>query len=278
MVPASQIASSDGAIMTRSDVTKPTKIALFANHLVGLEVATFLAERSSCDLVSALYLTGDQSEIEKSIVEALNIPRDNVFIGRDVITQSEHIEWFQNQKFDVIICVYWPWLLKHEIYSVVEKTINFHPALLPINRGWFPHVHSLIDGSKTGVTLHKIEDGADTGQIWAQKEVEIQSTDTAKELYLRLQKEILDLFKDKWDDLKNNMICSVPQDESMAVYHAKNEIENLDNIELSQAYIAKDLIDRIRARSFGNKGFAYFEENGEKIFVKLSLSTSSNFD
>ena len=66
-----------------------------------------------------------------------------------------------------------------EIFSSVETTVNFHPALLPINRGWFPHVHSLIDGSKAGVTLHQIAEGADTGLIWVQEEEKIISTDTA---------------------------------------------------------------------------------------------------
>ncbi|RBB93134.1 formyl transferase, partial [Pseudomonas sp. MWU12-2115] len=46
--------------------------------------------------------------------------------------------------------------------------------------------------------MHKIEDGADTGAIWAQKEIPIQALDTAKDIYDKLQFEIVDLFKEKW--------------------------------------------------------------------------------
>ena len=261
-----------------ADAVSPTRIALFANHAPGLEVAAFLAKRSKHDQVCALYVTGEKPENDKRIIETLNLEENKVFVGHEAILQPEHIEWFKNQKFDVIICVYWPWLLKNEIYKSATKTINFHPALLPVNRGWFPHVHSLIDGSKTGVTLHKIEEEADTGPIWAQKEVEIKPTDTAKEIYNRLQQEIVDLFVDKWDQLKNNEIEATPQDESSAIYHAKNEINDLDLIELSKNYSARDLINLIRARSFGNLGFAYYEENGKKIFLKLSLSETTKFE
>jgi len=257
---------------------KPTKIALFANYYPGLAVAKFLAERFPEDQIGALYLTGEQPENEQRIIESLNIENEKVFTGRDAIMKAENIEWFKNQKFDVIICVYWPWLLKDEVFTSAAKTINFHPAFLPINRGWFPHVHSLIDGSKTGVTLHKIEDGADTGPIWAQKEVEIQSTDTAKEIYDRLQNEMVNLFRDKWDEIRDNKLKAVPQNESVAVYHAKSEIETLDKIEITQNYKAEDLINKIRARSFGNRGFAYYEVNGQKIYIKLNLATSSTFE
>jgi len=256
----------------------PTRIALFASHTPGLEVATFLAERAQHDQVCALYVTGEQPENDKSIIDTLNLEKEKVFIGHEAIMHPEHIEWFKNQKFDVIVCVYWPWLLKDEIYTSASKTINFHPALLPVNRGWFPHVHSLIDGSKTGVTLHKIEEAADTGAIWAQKEVEIKPTDTAKEIYNRLQREIVDLFIDKWDEIKNNELDATSQDESSAIYHAKTEINDLDHIELSKNYSARDLINKLRARSFGNLGFAYYEVNGKKIFLKISLSETTRFE
>ena len=36
------------------------------------------------------------------------------------------------------------------------RVINVHPALLPVNRGWYTHVHSILDGTPTGVTLHAV--------------------------------------------------------------------------------------------------------------------------
>ena len=253
------------------------KIALFANHAPGLHIAQYLATCATTDTISALYLSGEQNENDQKIAAALNIPKDRVFTGRDILKDPEHVQWFRSQDFDAIVTVYWPWLLDKEVFSASPITINFHPALLPINRGWFPHVHSLIDGSKTGVTLHKIEDGADTGAIWAQKEVPIQALDTAKDIYDKLQFEIVALFKEKWEDIKQGKIIPTLQDESQAVYHSKKEIEGLDLVELEKHYLAKDLINKLKARTFGSRGFAYYEENGEKIYIKISLSRTSKF-
>lgn len=253
-------------------------IALFANHLPGVDIAKFFAERRAGDRVVALYVPGEQPDNDRKIIEALNLDQASVFTGPEVIKSREHVEWFRDQKFDAIICVYWPWLLREEIFSAAPVTINFHPALLPINRGWFPHVHSLIDGSKTGVTIHKIAAGADAGDVWAQREVPIRPTDTAKDIYDRLQLEIVELFKATWDAIRDGEIEATPQDETLATYHSKKELQTLDFIEIDQSFKARDLINRLRARTFGSRGFAYYEENGEKVFVKISLSKSNTFD
>lgn len=253
------------------------KIALFANHRPGLEIARFFASQA-IDQVGALYLTGENPENDKRIIDTLSPHSNLIFNGPEVIKEADHIKWFQEQKFDAIICIYWPWLLRPEIYKAAPISVNFHPALLPINRGWFPHVHSLIDGSKAGVTIHRIEDGADTGAIWAQKEIKILPTETAKDIYDRLQDEIVQLFELNWGKIKSGEVQPFSQDESKAIYHAKREIESLDLIDPEKVYKARDLINLLRARSFGSRGFAYLQEGNEKTYLKLSLSKSSKFD
>ncbi len=259
-------------------IYEPNYIALFANHMPGLKVAEFLSKCAPHDQIKALYLTGENIDFDESIIQATGISRDKVFTGPNEIKNQAHLDWLKKQDIDTIICVYWPWLLNENAFTLAKKTINFHPALLPVNRGWFPHVHSLIDGSKTGVTLHQIEKGADTGDIWAQKEVCILATDTAKDIYDRLQSEIVKLFEEKWYDIKIGKIKASPQNHIAATYHSKNEIEALDRIDLNATLKAKDLLNRLKARTFGNRGFAFFEENGEKIYVNIKLSKTNKFE
>ena len=135
--------------------------------------------------------------------------------------------------------------------------MNFHPALLPVNRGWYPHVHSLLDGSPAGVTLHQITEGADQGDIWVQKEVAIENKDTSKDLYLKLQKEIVDLFMDSWEDIATGRMNPTKQIESNAIYHSKDEIVDLDKIDLKRKLYFEDFLKILKARSFGDSGFAY---------------------
>ena len=256
---------------------KKNRIALFANHQPSVDVARFLKSRH-VDEVCALYLSGKNTEIDQKIIEILEIPEDLIFYGSGILKSDEHNEWFKEQCFDAIICVYWPWLLEGRMFASVRLSVNFHPALLPVNRGWFPHVHSLIDGSPCGVTLHQVEQGADTGAIWAQKQVDISPLDTARSLYLRLQKEIVDLFVSSWEQIIEGNIEPCPQNEINAVYHAKNEIDELDFINLDKTVTTEEFINLLRARSFGDKGFAYFIKNGNRVYLNLRLSESSSFD
>jgi methionyl-tRNA formyltransferase len=252
------------------------KIALFASHFTGLEIASYLSG-DAANKIDALYLTGQSGDYDDQIKSASTVTSDRIFSGPDIVRDPKHIEWFQNEKFDAVICVYWPWLLRKEIYATAGITLNFHPAMLPVNRGWFPHVHSLIDGSKAGVTLHRIEDHADNGAVWVQREVPVQPTDTAKSLYERLQQEIITLFKENWADIRANRIMPKPQDESLAVYHAKKEIERLDRIDPEATVKVRDFLRLLRARSFGSRGFAYYEDDGKRIYLKVDLSETGRF-
>jgi len=65
--------------------------------------------------------------------------------------------------------------------------INLHPALLPK----FPGRHGIEDAfaagvTETGVTIHYIDAGIDTGQIIAQRTVPVKATDTVETLATRI--------------------------------------------------------------------------------------------
>jgi methionyl-tRNA formyltransferase len=73
---------------------------------------------------------------------------------------------------DVLICYAFPNLIPQELLRRFPKGgLNLHPALLPDYRGPHP-VHRLVVDSKHsvygGVTLHKMSDGFDEGDILAQ--------------------------------------------------------------------------------------------------------------
>lgn len=57
--------------------------------------------------------------------------------------------------------------------------INIHPSLLPIGRGSWPMAQSILWGHKSsGVTIHKIAEGFDTGDILLQKEFKLDKEET----------------------------------------------------------------------------------------------------
>lgn len=74
------------------------------------------------------------------------------------------------------------------VASFAPRLINTHPALLPN----FPGAHAVADAlragvTETGVTVHHIDDGVDTGQVIAQETVRILPDDTEHTLHERIK-------------------------------------------------------------------------------------------
>lgn len=198
------------------------KIALFANGDVGLSIAKYLINQP--DEVAVLFLAGQYQEMDKEILDVFaELPKLQVIFGDFRQDLIGNLKLLNDQSFNTIITVYWPYIIPKEVLDLAELSVNFHPALLPRNRGWYPHVHNLIDGSPAGVTLHKLTTNADEGDIWAQKVVEVEPWDCAGDLYKKLQHEITKLFIETWPQIKYSAIEAQPQDNSGASYHSKKK-------------------------------------------------------
>jgi phosphoribosylglycinamide formyltransferase-1 len=74
------------------------------------------------------------------------------------------------------------------VAALSPNLINTHPSLLPA----FPGAHAVRDalaaGAKvTGVTIHVVDEGVDTGPHLAQREVEVLSDDNEYDLHERIK-------------------------------------------------------------------------------------------
>ncbi len=71
-----------------------------------------------------------------------------------------------------------------------NRIINIHPTLLPAFPGAHPVADTLTYGVKfTGVTVHFVDEGVDTGTIIAQSVVPVMDTDDEESLHNRIQVE-----------------------------------------------------------------------------------------
>lgn len=93
-------------------------------------------------------------------------------------------EWIQNLKPDIIVVYSMSQLLKENIFNIPKyKTINLHPSLLPNYRGpnpWFWIYYNM--DMKSGVSLHYIDKGEDTGDIIYQKKYDIEPGMRSKDM------------------------------------------------------------------------------------------------
>ena len=97
--------------------------------------------------------------------------------------------------------------------------VNVHASLLPSYRGAAPINWAIAKGEKkTGVTIMQIDEGLDTGDILAQREVRIGDEETAEQLSKRLSRDGAQLLLETVDRIAKNEISPVKQDPAVATY------------------------------------------------------------
>ena len=80
------------------------------------------------------------------------------------------------------------------------KLINMHISYLPWNRGGDPNIWSFLTQTPSGVTIHVMDEGLDTGPILVQQQVQHDlDADTLYSSYARLSNSIEKLFIDNAD-------------------------------------------------------------------------------
>lgn len=103
-------------------------------------------------------------------------------------------------------------LRKDVIESVGCPIFNLHIAYLPYNRGAHPNFWSFYENTPSGVTIHLIDEGVDTGHIVYQRYVNFDNNEsTFSETYNCLIEEIETLFEVNIDNIINDSWTSKPQ-------------------------------------------------------------------
>ena len=115
-------------------------------------------------------------------VETVLVDRKK-FAGREEF-EKEIIRILEPKKIDyVILAGFMRILTPYFVRAYKNRTINLHPALLP----QFPGAHAIQEAwearvQKTGVTVHFIDEGVDTGPVILQREVPVEAGETLESL------------------------------------------------------------------------------------------------
>jgi methionyl-tRNA formyltransferase len=92
-----------------------------------------------------------------------------------------------------------------------DRFVNLHIALLPYNRGADPTLWSVLESTPSGVTIHHIDAGVDTGDVIAQRAVPLAGDDTLASAYARLQSAMATLFAETWPAIAGGTAPRSPQ-------------------------------------------------------------------
>lgn len=113
--------------------------------------------------------------------------------------------------------------------------VNMHTGLLPEGRGWHPINWSIIWGcQKTGITIHKIVDSYDAGDVCVQQEVPIFDTDTVRTLRERIDWAAPQLIRAFFEDPRFYLAKATKQNQAHVTYAPKRRPEDSElNLEAS---------------------------------------------
>lgn len=169
---------------------------------------------------------------------------------------------------DLIFSFYYRRLLSAAILALPRlAAVNLHGSLLPKYRGRAPLNWVLVRGeTKTGVTLHHMDEKADHGDIISQREVAITIEDTALTLWRKLTAAGRLLVAEMYPQIVTGRAPRVPQDHSAATtFGRRRPADGL--IDWSRP--AWEVYNLIRAVTHPFPGAFAFREN-RRIFLWLA--------
>lgn len=165
------------------------------------------------------------------------------------------------------------------------KQINVHPTLLPIGRGPWPLPYIILKDLKTsGVTIHKISEKMDQGDILIQEEFKIQPNEDmetlsckcqmlAKKLMVKLLKN-LDFYYDNAIIQGEGEYWHFPTDEEMT-FDGKMTIDEINRI--VRAYGKMDSIVYIDGKEILVHDINYWKENHNYKLGEIIHKTNKEY-
>ena len=140
-------------------------------------------------------------------------------------------------------------IIKPDLFKS-KNLFNIHFSLLPAYKGMYTSALPILNGEdKSGVTLHRINSGIDTGEIIAQTEIKINSKDTARDLYIKYIDFGTKLVIKHLSSLIDNSFNSRVQSNENSTYFSKKSID-YNNLKINFFQTAFQISNQIRAYNF----------------------------
>lgn len=175
---------------------------------------------------------GRGKELAKSPVKVV-AEENNIPVFQPVkVKDRESVEYLRKINPDIILVVAFGQILSKEILDLPKfGCINVHASLLPKYRGAAPIQWSIIDGEeKTGITIMRMDEGIDTGDMLCTSEVEITAQETGGSLHDKLAAAAGPLLLEAIDLMEEGRAVYTPQDHAHSTYAKmlKKEMGHLD--------------------------------------------------
>jgi methionyl-tRNA formyltransferase len=154
-------------------------------------------------------------------------------------------QWLLERAPDVALVMAYGRILPPAVLSAPRRgCMNLHASLLPRWRGAAPINWSILHGdTETGLCLMQMDEGLDTGPVYARRAIPIGPEETAGELSERLASTAAQLVREELARAVGGVLDAVPQEHEKAT-HAP-PLERAHGA-LNFTYSARDLVNLVR--------------------------------
>ncbi len=136
------------------------------------------------------------------------------------VKEEEAVSRIREEKPDLIVVAAFGQILSKEILDIPEYgCINIHASLLPEYRGAAPIQQAILDGKKeTGVTIMRMDEGLDTGDILLKRSIPIADDETGGSLFDKLSELGASLAVEAIPLIRGGKLVPEKQDSSRSSY------------------------------------------------------------
>lgn len=210
---------------------------------------------------------GRKQELKKSpireLAENYKIP---ILTPEKIKSNQNFTAKLKSQKPDLCVLVAYGKIIPKEVLSIPRLGfVNVHPSLLPKYRGSSPLQYALMEGKKeTGITIMRLDEKMDTGDILYQMKVKIEEGETSESLHGKIGRIGSEFLTEKLPEILDGKAKATKQDDGKATY--TKLISRQDAmIDFSQSVI--DIENK--GRAFYPWPGLFMEFNGKRLKVIL---------
>lgn len=181
------------------------------------------------------------------------------------INEPENIARVRQIAPDFLLSFYYRNMIKPELLEIPAKgALNLHGSYLPKYRGRVPVNWAVINGeTETGATLHYMVAKPDAGDIVDQEKVGITFTDTAHDVFGKVNEAAVTVLRRAWPRLMDGSADRIPMDLTAGSYFGGRKPED-GRINWTKS--AVQIYNLIRGVTHPYPG-AFTELNGKKLII-----------
>jgi methionyl-tRNA formyltransferase len=237
--------------------------------------------------IGGLSLMGDGHEIAAACISRPRYPgmrrlRARLAAGgapvfaRPVLDDAELQRILRAAKPELVVSFFWHSKVPGAVRTMAPLgAIGVHPSLLPRHRGPDPIFWTIRRGDpRTGVTVHALDEGYDTGPVLAAREIDVPPRASAFRLALLLDRPALALLREVCRSFALGAPpVGRPQDDTLAT--AAPEPSD-DDLEIRWSWSSDEILRLVRAAAPSPGAFSAFGDRA--VTIERACRTSHRVD